>query len=208
MPSFSTHFWIFNIFSFLHNSRYLPISFMERWLRILYVLHGQVVVEFQVFEEPLHHGPIAGLSTCLWKPIFMSFGQYDNSVRIWNYLTTKLLLNQPFIETVMSISMHPTGKQQCYFPLFLFWKIAMGSQYFFFSTGLYALVGFSDKIRYFLVLIDKLQAYREFGIAQCQILSFSNNGHLFAAECEHSIFVYSTITFQKIACFKGHYQEV
>ncbi|XP_065209372.1 cilia- and flagella-associated protein 57 isoform X2 [Planococcus citri] len=140
------------------------------------------VQEFDVFEEPLHHGPVAGLSTCLWKPIFMTCGEYDNSVRIWNYATMKLLLNQTFIEDVKCISLHP--------------------------TGLYALIGFSDKVRFFLVLINELQTYREFDIRQCHILSFSNNGHLFATECDYDIVVFSSITFHKLFSFQGHYQQI
>lgn len=66
-------------------------------------------MEFNVFEEPLHHGPIIGLSTCLWKPIFMTCGDFDNSVRIWNHATMKTVLNQTFMETVNCISLHPTG---------------------------------------------------------------------------------------------------
>lgn len=75
-------------------------------------------------------------------------------------------------------------------------------------AGLYALIGFSDNVRFLLVLVHQLQVYREFGIANCQILAFSNNGHLFAAECNYDILIYSSITFHKIACFKGHYQQV
>lgn len=66
-------------------------------------------MEFDIFEQALHHGPITDLSVCLWKPIFMTCGQYDNSVRIWNYVTMNLVLNQTFIETVTCISLHPTG---------------------------------------------------------------------------------------------------
>lgn len=79
---------------------------------------------------------------------------------------------------------------------------------FYVFTGLYALIGFSDKVRFFLVLIHALQVYREFGVTDCKILAFSNNGHLFAAECNNDILVYSSITFHTVSRFQGHCQRV
>lgn len=136
----------------------------------------------------------------------MTCGQYDNSVRIWNYATTRLLLNQTFLESVNCISLHPTGTKIQYHTLrYTESTISLQKIYF---LGLYALIGFSDKVRFFLVLINELQVYREFHIRQCHILSFSNNGHLFAAECNYDIIVFSSITFNKISSFQGHYQQV
>ncbi|KAJ8941065.1 hypothetical protein NQ314_010502 [Rhamnusium bicolor] len=71
-------------------------------------------------------------------------------------------------------------------------------------TGLYAVVGFSDKLRYMTIMIDDIITTKEFHIRSCRMVSFSKMGHLFAAANVNVIQVYSSITFEQMYIFKGH----
>lgn len=57
----------------------------------------------------LHHSKINGLAMCLWKPIFMTSGEADRSVRLWNYETRRLEFVKFYSENINCISLHPTG---------------------------------------------------------------------------------------------------
>ena len=74
--------------------------------------------------------------------------------------------------------------------------------------GLYAVLGFCDKLRYMTVLIDDLQQLRDFSIRNCNACSYSNNGHMFAAANNNVISIFSTITFENMYNLKGHFGEV
>ncbi|XP_067002116.2 cilia- and flagella-associated protein 57 [Anabrus simplex] len=135
-------------------------------------------IYFKIVGEQLHHGPINGLAMCAWKPIFMTSGEFDRTIRIWNYETESQELLRQYQEEICSLALHP--------------------------TGLYALVGFSDKLRFMMILIDDIQSVREFGIRRCQRVSFSSNGHLFAVANEPLIQIYSTISYANIYNLEGH----
>lgn len=76
--------------------------------------------------EPLHHGPITGLSVCAWKTIFMTSGQIDKTVCVWDYTTENLLLSKHYHEQVYCVDLHPTGKNH----LFTFMFILIEEFYF------------------------------------------------------------------------------
>lgn len=90
-------------------------------------------------------------------------------------------------------------------------------------TGLYAVIGFSDKLRYMTIMIDDLIMTKEFHIRSCRCVflpcngasselqflfcrmtSFSRLGHLFAAANGNVMQVYSSITFEQLYVLKGH----
>jgi WD40 repeat protein len=75
-------------------------------------------------------------------------------------------------------------------------------------SGLFILVGFSDKLKLFTILIDDLRPFKEFSIRGCREALFSNGGHLFAAVHGNVIQIYSTVTFENITNFKGHNGKV
>lgn len=77
-----------------------------------------------------------------------------------------------------------------------------------FCLGLYAVIGFSDKLRYTLVLLDDLSTIREFAIRTCKVACFSTSGHRFAAVNTNVIQVYCCTTFSCIYNLKGHNDEV
>ncbi|XP_052776281.1 cilia- and flagella-associated protein 57-like isoform X2 [Mya arenaria] len=137
--------------------------------------------QFEVLAQAFHYGQIMGLDVCARKPLLATCSM-DKSVRIWNYETCNLELYREFAEEAYSIALHP--------------------------SGLYILVGFSDKLRLMNLLIDDIRTFKEFTIRGCRECAFSNGGNLFAAVHGNVIQIYSTITFDNVANLKGHNGKV
>lgn len=131
---------------------------------------------------PLHHGPIGGLDVCSWKPIFMTAGLHDRTVKVWNYETEVLEVAKTYLEDINTVSLHP--------------------------TGLFAIIGFSDKLRFVSILIDDFTIMKEFPVRNCAECRFSTLGHLFAAVNGNIIQVYSSTTFEHMFNLKGHNGKV
>jgi len=136
---------------------------------------------FEVLSQTFHSSQVSGLDVCIRKPLIATCS-LDGSVRIWNYETCHLELYKEFAEEAYSIALHP--------------------------SGLYILVGFSDKLRLMNLLIDDIRTFKEFTIRGCKECSFSNGGHMFAAAPGNIIQIYSTSTFENIANLKGHNGKV
>ncbi|XP_073400639.1 cilia- and flagella-associated protein 57 isoform X1 [Dendrobates tinctorius] len=138
-------------------------------------------VHFEYLTEPWHSAAITGLSVCIRKPLIATCS-LDHSVRIWNYESNSLDLYKEFQEEAYSISLHP--------------------------SGLYVLVGFSDKLRLMNLLIDDIRMFKEFTVRGCKECVFSHGGHLFAAVNGNVIHIYSTTTFENVINLKGHNGKV
>ncbi|XP_041357286.1 cilia- and flagella-associated protein 57-like [Gigantopelta aegis] len=136
---------------------------------------------FEVLAQSFHHGQILGLDVCIRKPLIAT-SSMDRSVRIWNYETCNLELYKEFAEEAYGIALHP--------------------------SGLYILVGFSDKLRLMNLLIDDIRTFKEFTVRGCKECAFSNGGHLFAAVHGNVIQIYSTTTFENVSNLKGHNGKV
>ncbi|XP_068879220.1 cilia- and flagella-associated protein 57 [Aphelocoma coerulescens] len=136
---------------------------------------------FAYMNFPLHSNSITGLDMCTWKPILATCS-LDRSVRIWNYKTNTLELCKEYQEEAYTVSLHP--------------------------TGLFCLVGFSDKLRFLSLLYEDMRIFKEFAVKKCRECSFSNGGHLFAAVNGNVIQIYSSITFENVTNLKGHTGKV
>ncbi|OCT84882.1 cilia- and flagella-associated protein 57 [Xenopus laevis] len=136
---------------------------------------------FEYLTEPWHSASITGLSICVRKPLIATCS-LDHSVRIWNFENNTLELYKEYQEEAYSVSLHP--------------------------SGLYVLVGFSDKLRFMNLLIDDIRSVKEFTVRGCRECSFSHGGHLFAAVNGNVIHIYSTSTFESITNLKGHNGKV
>ncbi|XP_074640882.1 cilia- and flagella-associated protein 57-like [Tubulanus polymorphus] len=132
---------------------------------------------FEILSQSFHSSQVSGLDVCIRKPLIATCS-VDRSVRIWNFETCNLELYKEFAEEAYSIALHP--------------------------SGLYILVGFSDKLRLMNLLIDDIRTFKEFTIRGCRECAFSNGGNLFAAVHSNIIQIYSTTTFENIANLKGH----
>ncbi|KAF5403160.1 cilia- and flagella-associated protein 57 [Paragonimus heterotremus] len=134
-------------------------------------------INFEPIAQAFHHGQILGLDTCIRKPLIATCAT-DRSVRIWNFESNTLELSKQFAEEAYSIALHP--------------------------TGLYILVGFSDKLRLMNLLIDDIRTFHEFPIRGCRECAFSNGGHLLAAVHGNVIQIFSLTTFENVTNLKGH----
>uniref|UniRef100_A0A8C1TIX3 Cilia- and flagella-associated protein 57-like n=1 Tax=Cyprinus carpio TaxID=7962 RepID=A0A8C1TIX3_CYPCA len=134
-------------------------------------LNKGVCAQFEHLSHSSHSSVITGLSTCIRKPLMATCSQ-DRSVRIWNFETNVLEMYKEFQEEAYSIALHP--------------------------TGLYILVGFSDKLRLMTLLIDDIRTFKEFTVRSCRECAFSHGGHLFAAVNGNVINIYSTTTFEDV----------
>ncbi|KAM4741198.1 cilia- and flagella-associated protein 57 [Anableps anableps] len=138
-------------------------------------------LHFEFLSQPFHSNSITGLSICIRKP-FMATSSLDCSVRIWNYETKELELYKEFQEEVFSVALHP--------------------------TGLFVLVGFSDKLRLMNLFIDDIRTFNEFTLRGCRECAFSHGGHMFAAVNGNIIHIYSFTSFENILNLKGHIGKV
>uniref|UniRef100_A0A8C9NI57 Cilia and flagella associated protein 57 n=1 Tax=Serinus canaria TaxID=9135 RepID=A0A8C9NI57_SERCA len=136
---------------------------------------------FAYMNFPLHSNSITGLDMCIWKPILATCS-LDRSVRIWNYKKNTLELCKEYQEEAHTVSLHP--------------------------TGLFCLVGFSDKLRFISLLYEDMHVFKEFAVKKCRECSFSNGGHLFAIVNGNVIQIYSSITFENVTNLKGHTGKV
>ncbi|XP_056149801.1 cilia- and flagella-associated protein 57-like [Lampris incognitus] len=132
---------------------------------------------FDFLAQSFHSKPITGLSICMCKPLIAT-SSLDHSVRIWNFETNVLELYKTFEEEAHSVALHP--------------------------SGLFVLVGFSDKLRLMNLLVDDICTFKEFTVHGCPECSFSHGGHLFAAVNRNIIHIYSVTTFENILNLKGH----
>ena len=132
---------------------------------------------FQFLGSGFHAGAITSISVCVRKPLVATCGT-DRSVRIWNYLDKTCEVRKTFPDELSAIAIHPSGFQ--------------------------LLLGFSDKLRLFNVLIEDLRQYQEFPVKACKQVKFSNGGHLFAAVNVSNIVIYSTYTFEKLGVLISH----
>jgi hypothetical protein len=134
-----------------------------------------------LLSQPFHHDAIRGLSLAVRKPLVATCSA-DCSIRIWNYLDNTVELIKYFPEEALSIALHP--------------------------SGLFLLVGFTDKLRMLNLLIDDIRSFKDFPVRNCRECSFANGGHKFAAANGPTIEIYSTYTFEAVGQLKGHNQKV
>ncbi|CAI9739315.1 ciliaflagella57-likeassociated and flagella-associated 57-like [Octopus vulgaris] len=138
---------------------------------------GQRLLNFELLAQSFHSNVVTGLDICARKPIVVT-SSLDRSIRIWNFETCSQELFKEFSEEICSVALHP--------------------------SGLYILVGFTDKLKLMNILIDEIKQFQEFPCKNCRECAFSNGGHLFAAVNGNVVQIYSTVTFELIINLKGH----
>lgn len=72
-------------------------------------------IPMQRLGQQLHHGPVSGLAVCAWKPIFLTVGEVDRTVRLWNYETETQDLIKQYVDDIYCAALHPTGKEKIHF---------------------------------------------------------------------------------------------
>jgi hypothetical protein len=115
--------------------------------------------------------------------------------RVWNYAERKVELIKDLGDEPTSLSVHPTGHDQ--FP-----KSSYRSKSFsptcvqvLFSSGIFIVVGFSEKIKIMTLLVDGVCETKEITVRMCSQVKFSQGGHFFlAAVGSHYIQIFNTFT--------------
>uniref|UniRef100_A0A3Q1ITP4 EML-like second beta-propeller domain-containing protein n=1 Tax=Anabas testudineus TaxID=64144 RepID=A0A3Q1ITP4_ANATE len=144
-------------------------------------VHKEEQLHFEFLSQSFHSKSITGLSICIRKPLVATCS-LDHSVRVWNYETKALELYKQFQEEAYSVALHP--------------------------TGLFILVGFSDKLRLMNLVIDDIRTFKEFTVRSCRECTFSHGGHMFAAVSGNVIHIYSFTSFENVLNLKGHSGKV
>uniref|UniRef100_UPI00358FA67B cilia- and flagella-associated protein 57-like n=1 Tax=Myxine glutinosa TaxID=7769 RepID=UPI00358FA67B len=146
----------------------------------LYVLH-LTPQGGDIGMEPItvtgHVGPVSGLAVCARCPIVASCS-LDGHVHVWNYKTRLPETSIVFAEECLSLALHP--------------------------SGLFFAAGFSDKLRYFSILVDGPCCSRQLPVSACHEVVFSNGGHLISAASENVVQVFCCVTFNCLIHLHGH----
>ena len=124
---------------------------------------------------------ICGMDVCVWKPLLATCGR-DRTVRIWNYLEKTVDGVKVFKEEPHSIAIHP--------------------------SGLYVLVGFTDKLRLLSLLMDDMRLVRELPVKACKEAQYSHGGHLFAVANQAIVQIFDAYTCEVKVQLRGHQQAV
>ena len=128
-----------------------------------------------------HTGAVNGMDVCVRKPIIATCGA-DKTVRVWNYLDKTLEVCKVFSEEPYSVALHP--------------------------SGFHIVVGFSDKLRVFSLLMEDLRPYKDLPIKGCREVRYSHGGHYFAATNGNAIQLYKSYTCEPFLNLRGHNNKV
>ncbi|XP_014256263.1 cilia- and flagella-associated protein 57-like isoform X2 [Cimex lectularius] len=150
---------------------YGPLQDLNTWKE-------KPIVPLNKLFNGMHQGPIATVSSAVWKTLFVSVGLVDRTAIIWDYKTREMQFHKEFQDEIYSATMHP--------------------------TGFYCLIGFTDKLKLLVIFIDNMKTIRHADIKACPLVEFSCGGHLFGAVNGVYIEVYSAITFLQLHVLKGH----
>ena len=123
---------------------------------------------FDFLSSSFHYGAITGLDVCLRKPIVVSCSM-DKTIRIWNYETKWDMTNR-------TTEGWTNYKCNNYFPFISSLELLKEFQEEAYSiaihpSGLFLLVGFSEKLRLMNILIDDIRPFKEIMIRGCREVS-------------------------------------
>ena len=141
--------------------------------------------------DGFHKGPITSMDISLQRPIIITYSKYDNTIRVWNYLTghcenCKIVLEEKEDAkdkdlNFLSIAIHP--------------------------NGYYVAISDSEMIRFFHLCYKELRFYgndqvgNEHSKANCNIIKFSVGGNLLAAASERKIYIIRSFSRETLKVF-------
>ena len=136
-------------------------------------------LELNLICDGFHKGAISCMDVSLQRPIIITCSREDKTIRVWNYLTghcenCKIVLEEKEDSkekeiNFLSIAIHP--------------------------NGYYVAISDSEMIRFFHLCYKELRFFNNDQVGNeqskpnCNIIKFSNGGHLLAAVSERKIYV-------------------
>ena len=138
---------------------------------------GPEECHFAFLSGGFHHGAVTGMDVCVQKPLLVTCG-VDRTLRVWNYTTKMCEQLKTFADEPLSASLHPTGHQ--------------------------VLLGFSDKLRLFNLLMDDIRMVADMPVKGCRECRFALGGQFFAAVSGPHIHVFATYSAEQLCTLKGH----
>ncbi len=151
-------------------------------------------LKLELVCDGFHQGAITGMDVALQRPIIVTTSKTDKTIRIWNYLTghceyCKIILtekdNSEKEMDILAIAIHP--------------------------SGYYMAVSDKDNINFFHLCYKELRIYNndsnsnESSKFNCNILKFSNGGHLLAAAGGRNVYIMRSYSRETLKVFKTNH---
>lgn len=150
-------------------------------------------INFNVVCDGFHSGEITTMDVAQQRPIIITTSRNDKTVRVWNYLTghceyCKIILEEKDNNLekemqILSVAIHP--------------------------NGYYIAISDVEMIRFFHLCYKELRFYNNDQIgnepnkANCELLKFSNGGHLLAAVSEKKIYIIRSYSRETVRTFNA-----
>ncbi|CRG95587.1 conserved Plasmodium protein, unknown function [Plasmodium gallinaceum] len=122
-------------------------------------------------------GKINDFDVCLKHPLIIICYD-DNNIKIINYKKKEIVMTNSFNNEPLHASIH--------------------------CSGHLLLVAFTDKLRLFHILYNKLKIKKEFFLKNCSCCKFSNGGNFMAVSKISTIYIYKTYTYDLLFILKSH----
>ncbi|CRH04069.1 conserved Plasmodium protein, unknown function [Plasmodium relictum] len=122
-------------------------------------------------------GKINDFDVCMKHPLIIICYD-DNNIKIINYKKKEIVMTNSFNNEPLRVSIH--------------------------CSGHLLLVAFTDKLRLFHILYNKLKIKKEFFLKNCSCCKFSNGGNFMAVSKISTIYIYKTYTYDLLFILKSH----
>ena len=137
-------------------------------LAFQHLVQGTSSAAFDYLSSSFHQGDITGMDVCIRKPIIATCS-LDKSIRVWNYE------NKLANIVIYAITVLYRLKFHCLFVVFPLSSLDLYKEFqeeaysvAVHPSGLFILVGFSEKLRLMNLLIDDIRFFKEFVIRGCR----------------------------------------
>ncbi|KAI4835933.1 WD repeat-containing protein 65 [Plasmodium brasilianum] len=127
--------------------------------------------------ENISSAKINDFDVCLLQPLIIICYD-DNVIKIINYKKKEEVMSNSFNNEPLHLSIH--------------------------CSGHLLLVAFTDKLRVFHILYNKLKVKKEFFLKNCSCCKFSNGGNFMAVSKISTLYIYKTYTYDLLYVLKSH----
>ncbi|KJP88520.1 hypothetical protein AK88_01799 [Plasmodium fragile] len=127
--------------------------------------------------EDVSPSKINDFDVCM-KPPLIILCYDDNMIKMINYKKKEVVMSNSFNNEPLHLSIH--------------------------CSGHLLLVAFTDKLRLFHILYNKLKIKKEFFLKNCSCCKFSNGGSFMAISKISTIYIYKTYTYELLYVLKSH----